>query len=276
MNFSTIREIAMPYFRTDDGCNIYYETQDFESSKPVIVFLNGTTQTTIYWKMHALALKERFRVLTYDARSQGQSEIGDRRLSPERHVADLSALLEHLGVSKAHLVGLSHGAYVALAFAMQAPEHIGCLVLCSTSAKSTCRARLILRSWIEILKHGGLEAMAWAFLPVVFGENFLRRNENILNKIVKAIVKRNRRNALIAQLEAMTGYPPLSQIAQNVQVPSLVLSASDDLLVTAAGARELAALCGGRHKRIVEVGHSIPAEAPAIFTQSVLEFLIEN
>jgi 3-oxoadipate enol-lactonase len=263
----------MPYFRTKDDCSIYYETQGFKSSKPVVVFLNGTMQTTVYWKTNAAALQNRFRVLLYDARAQGQSELGKQGLSLECHAADLASLLKHLEVEKVHLVGLSHGAKVALAYAANFPECVARLVLCSVGAKSTCRTRLCVRSWLEILKSSGLEGMVWASLPVVFGESFLQQKQATLDNIVKAIVRRNRKEALIAQLEAMTAYTPLSKLLRNVHTPSFVISASDDPLVSEEGARELARLCSGQHKHITGVGHSIPAEAPEVFSKTVLEFL---
>ena len=266
----------MPYFRTKDDCSIYYETEGFDSTQPVVVFLNGTMQTTVYWKTNAGVLKNRFRVLLYDARAQGQSDLGEHELSLERHAADLAALLKHLGIEKAHLVGLSHGAKVALAYTANFSECVARLVLCSVGAKSTSRARLCVRSWLEILKSSGLEAMVWASLPVVFGESFLQRKQGTLDNIVKAIVRKNRTEALIAQLEAMTASPPLSNIVRNVRIPCLVISASDDPLVREEGARELALLCNGQHRHINGIGHSIPAEAPEVFSKTVLEFLCSD
>lgn len=296
----------MPYFTTQDGCRIYYETQGFDqhapyrsstlpgnealphgrvpalqageiqSLKPVVVFLNGTMQTTVYWKTHALALKDRFRVLVYDARAQGQSDLGEGKLSLEGHAENLAELLKHLGVEKVNLVGMSHGAKVALAYAANFPECVARLVLCSVGAKHSCRARLCVMSWLEILKSSGLETLAWALLPVVFGENFLQQKEGTLDNIVKAIVKRNSKEALIAQLEAMTAYPPLSKIVRNVHIPSLVISASDDPLVAEEGARELALLCNGQHKHLNGIGHSIPAEAPEVFNKTILQFLCSD
>ncbi|HID29664.1 MAG TPA: alpha/beta fold hydrolase [Desulfobacterales bacterium] len=291
----------MPYFTTQDGCRIYYETHGFDglsarkschlglvqgktespafqkaeqkSSKPVVVFLNGTMQNTTYWKTAAIVLEDRFPVLLYDARAQGQSDIGEGGLSLEGHAADLARLLEHLEVEKAYLVGLSHGAKVALVCAANSPERIDRLVLCSISAKYSCRTRLVLRSWLETLRTSGLEAMAGVALPVVFGENFLKQKERILYAIMKGIIERNRKEALIPQLETMIAYPPLSQIAQNVRIPALVISGSDDPLVTEQGARELAKLCSGRHKQFIGVGHSIPTEAPELFNETLLEFL---
>jgi pimeloyl-ACP methyl ester carboxylesterase len=115
--------------------------------------------------------------------------------------------------------------------------------------------------------------MAWVALPVLFGESFLGHQERILDSMVKAIVKRNTKGALVAQLEAMSTYPPLSEIARNVRNPCLVISASDDPLVTEEGAKELAVLCSGHHEHITGVGHSVPIEAPELFNRTVMEFL---
>jgi 3-oxoadipate enol-lactonase len=263
----------MPYFKTKDGCSIFYETQGFESLNPVVAFLNGTLQNTVYWKTHCLALKDRFRVLMYDARAQGKSDLGEWKLSLEGHAEDFSELLKHLRVEKAHLIGLSHGANVALAYAAYSPECVDRLVLCSVGARQTCRTRLILKSWLKVLKSSDPETLAWVSLPVAFGENFLKQQQRILDHMVTAIVRRNKKKALIAHLEAISVYPSLSQIAQNVHCPVLVVSGSDDLLVTESDAKELAMVCDGRHNHLTGIGHSIPAEAPEVFTKTVLQFL---
>jgi len=266
----------MAYFATQDGCRIYYENQGFDSEKPVVVFLNGTMQSTVYWKPHVTALKDQFQVLTYDARGQGQSDLGKERLSLKGHAADLGALLAHLEVKKAHLVGLSHGARVALSYAAESPEGVDRLVLCSVSATLSVRARLHVKSWLATLNEAGLEAMVWASLPVVFGEDFLKDKERILDGLVKATVRRNSKEGLTAFLEAMMADPPLSQIVGSGSVPCLVISASEDPLVTEEGAKDLAALCGGRHSHVTGIGHSVPSEAPELFNEMVLEFLVKT
>ena len=266
----------MPHFKTKDGCRIYYETEGFNSSGPVVVFLNGALQTTVYWKVQSTALKDRFRVLMYDARGQGKSDLGKQELSLECHANDLASLLKHMGIEKANLVGLSHGARVALAYAASSPESVDRLVLCSVSAEPTCRAILFVKSWFEILKDSGLKEMVRTSLPVVFGEKFLKEKKKILNTIVTAIVSRNNKEAVMAQLEAVFAYPLPSEIAKKISAPTLVISASDDLLVTEEGAKELAALCRGSYKKINGVGHSVAAEAPELFNKILMEFLCET
>ncbi len=264
---------TMPFFKTKDNCSLYYETQGFETSRPVVVFLNGTMLTTVYWRTLAAMFKDDYRVLLYDARAQGQSGLGEQALSLDIHAGDLAALLEHVEVERAHLVGFSHGAKVALVCAARFPGLVDRLVLCSVSTALSSRARLMMRSWLEILKSAGLEAMAWVALPVVFGEEFLTKQERILPTIVKAITTRNSEAALIAHLEGVLNYPPLTEIVQSVDASGLVISSSDDPLVTEEGALRLASLCNGRHERIAGAGHSVPAEAPELFGKIVMQFV---
>jgi len=263
----------MPHFKTNDDCKIYYETDGFESSGPAVVFLNGTMQTTFNWRPHSRIFKDRFRVLTYDARAQGKSDLGEQRLSLDLHVQDLSELLHHLKIKKAHLVGLSHGAYVALAFASKLPDFVGRLVLCSISTEKSAQTKIIVKSWLEILKFEGLDALAWTVLPIVFGEIFLKQNKRIIDKMVEAIVLRNNKDALIAQLKAINNYSSPGSLAIKINCPALVISGSQDQLVNSKEASQLADLCKARHEAIPGIGHSVPAETPELFNKIVLKFL---
>jgi pimeloyl-ACP methyl ester carboxylesterase len=147
----------MPYFTTPDGCKIFYTAYGIDTSKPVVIFLNGTTQTTLYWGNHVPVFAKRYGLLFYDARGQGQSDLGTRPISLEQHVSDLKGLLEHLAVDKAHLVGISHGARLALEFTLEIPKIVDQLVLCSVSMQTSQRCRTVVRSWLEIFQQLVLE-----------------------------------------------------------------------------------------------------------------------
>ncbi len=263
----------MSYFKTRDNCSLYYETIGFESYRPVVVFLNGTLQTTLYWKTIAAKIKPFFRSLLYDARGQGESELGGLPLSLDLHVDDLYALLHHLDVSKAHLVGLSHGAYVAYALAAKYAWIADKMVMCSAGAGSTYRTRLIVKSWKKILEHGGLEAMVWSTIVHVLGEPYLRQNEKILDRMVKTIVRRNKKESLMAHFKAMESYAPISRVLKKIESPLLVLSGDKDPLIRQQGCAVIAKKCGGRHMVFKGVGHSMGVEAPELFVKTLLQFL---
>lgn len=263
----------MPYFKAPDGCNLYYELLGDGAGKPAITFINGTLQTTVYWKQFRKTLTDRFRLLLYDCRGQGESDLGAVPLSLKQHASDLQFLLYELGIYRTHMIGISHGARVALSLADNYPELIARMVLCSISTQSTFRAKMVVRSWFEILQRHSLDAMVWSALPHVFGHKYLRENSKILDRIVNTIVRRNRTDALRMHFDAMQNYPPLIHTLNKTPFLNLVLTGEDDPLVTNAGGQEIARVCGGRHEELKGVGHSIPVEAPDLFIRLVKEFL---
>jgi pimeloyl-ACP methyl ester carboxylesterase len=182
-------------------------------------------------------------------------------------------LLSQLDIHQTHLIGISHGARVVLEFAKMYPEMIARVVLCSLSTQSTFRAKMIVRSWLEILRRHSLDAMVWAAVPHVFGRHYLRTNAKVLDRIVQTIVRRNKTESLRAHLEAMQRYPSLVKTLEKSPFLTLVLTGEDDPLVTKDGGQEIARICGGRHEEIHGVGHSIPAEAQAPFLGLVGPFL---
>ncbi len=259
---------------TTDGCQIYYTTQGIDTSNPVVIFLNGTTQTTLYWGATVPAFLEHFGLVHYDARAQGQSGLGHKPISLKLHVDDLKYLMAKLGIDRASLVGISHGSRVALAMAAEYPDRVDRMVLCGLGARASQRSMAAVRSWLQLLHLSGLEAMAWAALPTVFGENFLKQHQYSLDMIVKAVVKRNRKKSLIAQLEAILQYPPPDVMPVDFNRPTLVITGAQDPLVNVADAERLADLCKAQHKQLPGIGHSIPAEARPVFEKMVVEFLM--
>lgn len=263
----------MAHFTTSDGISLHFETHGFENAGPALVFLNGLTQTTRHWATHRRALCDERRVLTYDARGQGDSDAPEGVPSLADHVRDLRELLEHLDITSSDLVGFSHGARLALGFATEYPARLRRLVLCSATASPTALARTIVRSWGHILDQGGLAALAWASIPTIIGNEFLEKNEFLLENIVRASVDRNTEQGARMLLEGLARFPELNDLAGKVTAPTLVISADHDPLVDQEGARKLAELCGGTHALVENCGHTIPIEKPDIFRSLIVDFL---
>lgn len=102
---------------------IYYEAVG--SGEP-IVFVHGFTLDHTMWQPQVEFFSKSHQVITYDARGFGKSSLPN---GPYDHVADLHALLEHLGVEQAHLVGLSMGGRIATNFTLAYPEMVKTLTL---------------------------------------------------------------------------------------------------------------------------------------------------
>ncbi len=262
----------MPFFTTSDGCRLYYTFSEPDSEKPVVVFLNGLAQTTTYWHRQAVFFSEVFRVLRYDARSQGRSATGGGPLTPHRHVADLNALCDHLGIASAALVGLSHGAYTATAFAASHPERVAKLIVCNLRAGRYGDADTF-RRWHLKLTSEGLEAFAGDVIATATGQTFQTQHAKLIQMMARAVAARNSVAALAKQMEAMRTYPPASEPAARVKAPALVLVGGEDRVVPAGDALILADRMQARLQRIPHAGHSLPIEAPDAFNAAILAFL---
>ncbi len=251
----------MPTFQTQDGCALHYRIHGGGTTGPTLVFINGTGQTTHNWIPLARRLSSRFRVVLYDCRGQGDSGSGRCPLNLDTHARDLAALMGHLGVGRTGLVGLSHGARIAMAAAASLGRQIDGMVVMSVGLKTGARAQAVIRSWRHVLNSGGMPALAWAMVPQVFGEAFLWDHRTLLPKVVDALVQRNDPDQMADMLAAQMQYAPVNPLPTSCAFPILVVVGDEDLLVTPENARQLAEAVNGRWVCLNRVGHSIPAEA---------------
>ena len=112
-----------------------------------------------------------------------------------------------------------------------------------------------------------------AMLPVVFSETFLQKQARVLDKIVEALVQRNDAQKVSRLLAAIADYPPVAAVRPTAGVMVRVLAGTDDPLVSAAGARALAAKLNGSFHLLERTGHSIPAEAPERLLEEIAAFV---
>ena len=101
---------------------------------PPLLLINSLGADLSMWEPQVPALSRRFRVIRYDARGHGRSPVPPGRYSLADLGGDALGLLDHLGVARAHVCGLSLGGMTAMWLAAYAPERVGRLVLCCTSA----------------------------------------------------------------------------------------------------------------------------------------------
>jgi 3-oxoadipate enol-lactonase len=108
---------------------------DGPGDAPVVVLGNSLGTDMGMWDAQLPALAERFRVVRYDMRGHGGSPQPRGALTIEELGADVLGLLDHAGVARASLAGVSLGGMAAMWAAAEAPERVDRLVLCCTSAR---------------------------------------------------------------------------------------------------------------------------------------------
>ena len=111
-----------------NGINIHYSDSSLKNA-PVIVFSNSLGTDYRIWDGLAHYLKKKFRIICYDQRGHGLSDVGDTPYTVAQLADDLSALLEHLEVDSAVICGVSVGGMIAQQLAISHPEKVAGLVL---------------------------------------------------------------------------------------------------------------------------------------------------
>src|SRR5215468_4821788 len=123
----------MPFLELGD-LRLHY-AWDGPENAPVVVLSNSLGTDFTMWDAQAAAWSKNFRVLRYDTRGHGQSSVSPGPYRMEQLACDVVALLETLGVDRAHFCGLSMGGQTGMWLAGNAPERLRKLVLANTGAK---------------------------------------------------------------------------------------------------------------------------------------------
>lgn len=141
-----------------NGFQMYYETH---GAGPALVMIHGglgggegCAPTLTH---HAAALSPAFQVIAYDRRAAGRSATPPAGYSIANYAADLRALLDHLGVDRAHILGSSAGGPIALRFALDYPQSVKTLLLINTMTYAQESERAVRQRELDAIKQAEQE-----------------------------------------------------------------------------------------------------------------------
>ncbi|MCW5850589.1 MAG: alpha/beta hydrolase [Anaerolineae bacterium] len=260
-------------FAAVNGTRLYYEVSG--SGQP-LVLIHGFTLDLRMWDDQFAALARTFQVIRYDMRGFGQSAMPTSE--SYTHADDLKALLGHLRVDQAHLVGLSKGGAIALDFTLAYPQRVKKLVLIdsvlggySWSPEATARQQLI---W-QAASQGGIAAAkaAWLAHPYFVP---IRRQPAVAARLAHIVADYSGWHFVNRDTEhGLT--PPASQRLRDIHVPTLVIVGEEDLPDVGRIADLLHQQVPNVQKVVVPaVGHMANMEAPDLVNTALLQFLTEG
>jgi pimeloyl-ACP methyl ester carboxylesterase len=153
----------MPYARTDDGIRIYYEAHGRGTP---LVLAYGIGGNADLWDVNREALAARHRLVLWEPRGHARSDSpkDPARYSFARWTLDLRDVMNHLGIRRAHVGGLSLGAGIATRFTLRFPGRVRSLLVTNSSSAAGLPLsvdHLVMRARsIEITLSRGMDAMA--------------------------------------------------------------------------------------------------------------------
>lgn len=242
-----------------DGVTIYYE--DHGQGEPVLL-THGYSATSQMWKGQVEAFAGRYRITTWDMRGHGQTDSPDdlALYSEAATVEDMAAILDHLGIEKAVIGGLSLGGYMSMAFNVAHPEKVRALMLIDTGPgykKDEPRAAWNETSYkrAENLEQNGLAALGSGSEVRIA----MHRGADGLAKAARG---------MLTQFDSR-----IIESLPNITLPTLVLAGANDTPFLGATDYMANKIPGASKAIVPDAGHASNIDQPAAFNAAVGDFL---
>lgn len=243
-----------------------------EGSGEPLALIHGVGASLDVWDGVAARLRDRHRILRYDQRGHGQSEKVPGPYVVEDFASDLRALLDALGIERAHVAGHSLGGLVAQSFALDYPGRLSKLALISTVAGRTAAERARVEERLAMVASGIAGDHFLASLDRWFTDAFRAANPELL----AAYAARNQTNdpACYAAAYRVLALTDLAERLPEIRAETLVMTGEHDQGSNPRMARLMHERISGSILRILPVlRHSILLEAPDVVAGMLDDFL---
>ncbi len=257
----------MPRFTTSDGLSLRYE--DTGGEKPVLLLSNSLGTRLEMWDPQMAAFVQGFRVVRYDKRGHGESELRVGPTSFARLTRDAVELLDHLKVARADWCGLSMGGMSGMWAATHHRERFNRVVLCNTSAGMGPAD--LWNQRIAVVKTKDLGPLIPTIVDRWFTKRFQEADKPAVARVVDMLNTTPPEGyaACSAAIRDMDQRWPIRSITN----PVLVISGTHDGSTPAAKGREIAAAIPKAQYVELDAAHLSNIEQEKAFTDAVMGFL---
>jgi 3-oxoadipate enol-lactonase len=240
---------------------------------PALVFSNSLGTDFRIWDKVIALLPDSFRVMKYDKRGHGLSELTPAPYRMETLVGDVAALMDHFGMKDTIFVGLSVGGIIAQGLRASRPDLVRALVLCDTA--NVIGPKEMWNTRIDAISKGGIEPLGDAVMERWFSPGF-RANRKAELLGWRNMLVRTPAEGYIGVSSAIRD-ADMTETTREIDVPTMCVVGTDDGATTPAMVRGLADLIdGSRFETIEGVGHLPCLEQPEVLAGLINDFLKEN
>lgn len=259
-------------FTRINGIVVHYELRGAANGPP-LVFANSLGTDLRIWDAVAERLGGDFRLVLYDKRGHGLSEAPPQPYAMDDHIDDLAALLDHLGIAGANLVGLSVGGMIAQGLAARRPDLVAALVLSDTAHKIGNDA--LWNERIRAVNEAGIASIAEGIMERWFTPAY-RVPGNADFTGYTAMLTRTPVEGYAGTCAALRD-TDFTETTRGLAVPTLCIVGDQDGSTPPELVRELAGLIDGAAFKIVEnAGHLPCIEQPAAMARLIADFLARD
>lgn len=265
----------MPYMKIYDK-TFYYK--EYGHGEP-IVFLNGILMETNSWSLFIRTVSKDYRMIVVDLLDQGKSDNGDEGYIIETQADYLNEILRGLRLTEIHLLGMSYGGRVALAFALKYGNVLKTLILSNTNCDNSDKHNEIMKTWMHAAKGYDAKKFVRNIMPYMYSTNYYERNFKYMKhreSIVANGLEKRWFERLIRLLDSGIKFDVSNQI-NNIQAPTLIIGSELDIVTPAKCQRFM-------HQQIADskliifngVAHAVLYEASEEYISVIIDFIKAN
>jgi 3-oxoadipate enol-lactonase len=256
----------MPHVKVN-GASLRYEWEG-PTDAPVVMFCNSLGTNLAMWNPQIAAFTREFRVLRYDSRGHGQSEVTPGPYTIEGLGQDVLGLIDALQIRRVLFCGLSLGGVIAQWLGVNARDRLNAIVISNSAAK--IGSDDFWNKRIAKLCQDGIAPVAAAQLGRWFTEAFAAAQPQVIEKMKEMFVATSL-DGYISTCEALRDCDLRGDI-NHIQTPTLVIGGTHDVVTALADAKFMAVGIPGAQYAELNASHLSNIEDAADFTATVMRF----
>jgi 3-oxoadipate enol-lactonase len=258
-----------------NGIHINYSI-DGPQGAPWLTMSNSLATTHRMWDAQMDAFTRQYRVLRYDKRGHGQTDVTPGPYSFELLADDALALLDALQITRTHFVGLSMGGMTGMTMALRRPSVLRTLVLCDTTSRDPLGDPALWQQRIDAIHAAGsMEALVESTVARFLTPQTVRTRPELADA-VRAWVRNTPTGGYIGCCQAIAKLD-LTDRLRNISIPTQVVVGAEDGATTVEMARTIHERIAGSELVILkQAAHLSNLEQPEAFNQAVLGFLARH
>ncbi len=248
---------------------------EIAGSGDCLVLIHGAGDNLNAWYNQVTAFSKEYRVLTYDVRGHGETELsGDYAF--DVWAEDLYTLLKVLNIGLAYVLGYSMGGAIAATFTLKHPEMVKALVLSNTGGASPMTEEAMQQmarrrqTQLEAFEKEGMLGIFKIRTTTTFSPGFAQKHPDVMKKY-KGILMRNRPEGYRKVMESMARRGPID--FGKITCPAFIIVGEYDAFSGPEAGKALQSLIRDSELKVFPTGHGAPIEQPEDYNKTVLAFL---
>jgi pimeloyl-ACP methyl ester carboxylesterase len=262
-----------------DGINLYYEETGAGTPLLFVHEFAGETQS---WLPQVRSFSRRYRCIAYNARGYPPSDVPEdgNAYSQQRAVDDIKGVLDHLGIKKAHICGLSMGGYATLIFGLVYPERALSLTVAGCGYGSVSTDRAAFHQDVEVVarrfEQEGMAAVAQFYSKGPTRVQFIDKDPKGWQEFHDQFSRGSAKGHALTMRGVQLSRPSVFELEkpmERLEVPTLIMTGDEDepCLEPALFMKRKIPTSG--LMILPKAGHTINLEDPEAFNRTLLDFL---